>query len=78
MLAQRLQEIRDDDTALGDDLRFSAEVYTHRRELLQLIDDMLAAAQPTVEEPLPIVVCKGCFIVFGANCSNCPHCGEAK
>lgn len=43
---QQLEEIREDDIALGDDIRFHAEVYTHRRQLLELVDELLRAQQP--------------------------------
>lgn len=40
--AERLQEIRDADAGLGEDLQFCPIAWTHRRELLALVDRTVA------------------------------------
>lgn len=74
---QQLDEIRADDAALGDEVRFRPEVYTHRRQLLELITLLMQPAQPA-EEPLPIVVCEGCFLVYSTQRNDCPGCGTER
>lgn len=70
---QQLEEIREEDAALGDDIRFHAEVYTHRRQLLELVAALMQPAQPEPEQ-IPFVVCTECFAVYSAQRNDCPVC----
>lgn len=74
---QQLEEIRADDAELGDEIRFRPEVYTHRRQLLELVAILMEPAQPApAEEPIPLVVCSNpdCFLVYSAQRKDCPVC----
>lgn len=47
---QQLEEIREADEHLGDDIRFNPEVYTHRRMLLELLKEIQEAPQQPAQQ----------------------------
>lgn len=53
--AERLQAIRDTDTASGEDLQFCPAAWQHRRELLAHIDALMAPKPPQVVVVMSLV-----------------------
>jgi hypothetical protein len=53
--AERLQEIRDTDTASGEDLQFCPAAWQHRRQLLAYIDTLTASKPPQTVGVLCVV-----------------------